>query len=282
MTPEELEKQLEHLYQSAESASSEGLTDEAISRCEQALELIDSFGDEGTTRTYSDFVMLMGDVYWGAGDYEDAFRSYNRVALNDPERLDARVALGVALFHLCRFHAARTILEMCSIEAADDAETWYYLGLLALRDEQPALAMHYFKEAHELNEERFHLPVEISDERIREIVNTMIDDIPAPIRKALGNCPIILEKRPSTELLLSEEPPMDPTLLGIFDGIPLTERESSSGFEIPTRIILFTENIWLMAHDMAMLEEELWVTLKHEIGHFLGLSEEELAERGLD
>jgi len=60
------------------------------------------------------------------------------------------------------------------------------------------------------------------------------------------------------------------------------DESSSTIHTAPTRIVLFSENIWLIAGDRATLEEELWVTLKHEIGHYFGLTEEELAERGLD
>lgn len=282
MEPEELDGALVHLYQSATSASSEGLTEEALKRCEQALELIETWGEEGETHSYSDFIVLKGDIHWGTGDYEEAFRSYYNVILNDPERFDARVACGVALYHLCRFHASREMLEKCSLEDPENPEVWYYLALLALREDDRALAMLFFDNAHELNEERYHLPVEITEEEIRDIVNRQIDTIPEEIRAVLDNVPIILETRPPMDLLFSESPPMDPTLLGLFDGLPLPEMSSENVVPTPTRIILFTENIWVAAHDRETLEEELWVTLKHEIGHFLGLNEEELAERGLD
>lgn len=282
MEPEELNTTLIHLYQSANSASSEGLTDEALKRCEQALELIETWGEESESHTYSDFIVLKGDIYWGTGDYEEAFRNYYYVTLNDPERLDARVACGVALYHLCRFHASREVLEKCSLEDPENPEVWYYLALLALRDDERATAMIFFENANELNEERYHMPVEITEEEIREIVHHQIETIPGEIRSVLQNVPIILETRPPLELLFSESPPMDPTLLGLFDGLPLPEMTSENVVPTPTRILLFTENIWVAASDRETLEEELWVTLKHEIGHFLGLNEEELADRGLD
>lgn len=282
MDPEELDKTLTHLYQSAQSASSEGLTDEALHRCEQALELIETWGDDAESHGYSDFIMLKGDIQWGAGNYEEAFQAYHRVALNDPDRHDARVAVGVALFHLCRFHSAREVLEKCSADDPDNPETWYYLGLIALRFDERPLALRYFDLAHDLNEERYQIPVEITEEEIRDIVDAQIETVPEQIREVLANVPIILEKRPSMDLLFSENPPMDPTLLGIFEGIPYPDSGPSTIVTTPTRIVLFTENIWLVANDRETLEEEIWVTLKHEIGHFLGLDEDDLAERGLD
>ncbi|MBI1292529.1 tetratricopeptide repeat protein [bacterium] len=282
MEPDDIEERLERLYESASSASAEGRSEDAIKLCDEALDLIESAGDDTESYSYSAFVMLIGDVHWGAGDYEDAYQAYHKVALNDPERIDARVAVGVALFHLCRFQAAQTQLEMCSLDDAGSAEAWYYLGLIALRRGQRDLAMRHFTSANELEEERFKLPVAISEKEVVEIVERLIQEIPPALAKPLVNVPIILEKRPDEELLFSEDPPMDPLILGLFDGIPLTEMTSDVIVTAPTRIILFLDNIWLVAHDRATLEDELWVTLKHEIGHYLGLNEDELAERGLD
>ncbi len=281
MNPDELDDRLEQLYQMAKSASSEGLVDEAVRRCEEALELMESFGEDTDRHTYSDFVMLTGDVHWAAGDWEGAFQSYERVALNDPERHDAHLAMGVSLYHLCRFHSAQAVLERSSLKDPDDPEAWYYLGLLALRQEKTGLAMIFFENANELQEERFPVPVEISDEEIVEIVEKMIEEIPEDLRKSLDNVPILLQKRPDEAFLFSSDPPMDPTILGVFDGIPAPDMGSSMIVTAPSRIVLFAENIWLLASDRDKLEEELWITLKHEIGHFLGLSEEDLADRGL-
>ncbi len=279
MTPDELEKTLERLYNSARSASSEGLTDEAVRRCEEALELIETYGEDSERHTYGDFVMLSGDVHWGAGDYEQAYRAYYKVMMHEPDRLDARVAVGVALYHLGRFAASQSILEMTSLEDGEDAETWYYLGLLALRRGQRDVAMIHFETAHDLESNRFFVPVEIPPEEIIALVESMVEEIPEPLREPLANVPILVEDHPSEALLFGSDPPMDPLLLGIFDGVPLTEPQDL--VTSPTHIILFLDNIWLFGHNREALEEELWVTLKHEIGHYFGLNEDELADRGL-
>ena len=281
MTPEELDQRLDALYTSAQLASSEGLTDEAIRRCEEALSLLETYGEETEHHTFTDFMMLIGDVHWTGGDYEEAYQHYARVAGMDPDRRDARVAMGVALYHLCRFQASQSILELASLDDPEDPEVWYYLGLLALRRDQKAVAMNHFRHAHELQDNRFPLPVEISEDDVVELVDRMLGELPADMKKALGNVAIIVEPRPDEDLLFSNEPPMDPTLLGIFEGTP-HGLQSSEIQIMPTRVVLFYENIALVAGDRETLEEELWITLKHEIGHYFGLNEDELAERGLD
>lgn len=280
MTPDELDKTLERLYNSSQSASSEGLTEEALRRCQEALELIEAYGEDTERHSYGDFVMLTGDVHWGAGDYEQAYRSYFKVMQHEPDRLDARAAAGVALYHLGRFAASRVILEMVSLEDPEDAETWYYIGLLALRAGDRDTAMLHFETANELEGNRFSVPVEVPTEELIALVESMVGEIPEPLRAPLANVPIILEERPSDALLYGSDPPMDPLVLGIFDGIPLTEPQDL--VTSPTRIVLFLENIWLLGANREALEEELWITLKHEIGHYFGLGEDDLAERGLD
>jgi predicted Zn-dependent protease with MMP-like domain len=171
---------------------------------------------------------------------------------------------------------------MCSLDDGSNAETWYYLGLLSLRRGQKELAMRHFETAHELEENRFALPHPISEQEVITIVERLIEELPQPIREAIANVPIILEPFPDEQLLFSEDPPMDPLILGLFDGIPLTEMSHDTVVTRPTRIVLYLENIRLVSFDRATLEDELWITLKHEIGHFLGLDEDELAERGLE
>lgn len=282
MNPEELDEALEQLYAAAQLASGEGLKEEALKKVQEALDLLEAHGEESERHSFIDFMMLMGDICWAAGDYEGAYQSYHKVEQAEPERHDARAAMGVSLYHLCRFTAAQVILEMCTLDEPDDAEAWYYLGLLNLRLGKHEVAYKHFAMAHELQENNFLLPVEMPEEEIISIAEAIFDELPESIRDALENVPIILQARPEEELLYSCDPPMDPTVLGIFDGVPLPERDSTYQETTPTRIVLFYENIWLVAGDRTTLEEELWVTMKHEIGHFFGLSEEELAERGLD
>jgi len=87
---------------------------------------------------------------------------------------------------------------------------------------------------------------------------------------------------PSEELLFSEDPPLDPLLLGLFTGVPVTEQSSFDAPADISRIVLFQKNIERIARTPEALYHELWVTLKHEIGHFRGLSEEDLTARGLE
>jgi predicted Zn-dependent protease with MMP-like domain len=282
MNPQELNEKLESLYHSAEAASSEGLADQAIEHCESALELLDFNFDEECTFTHGDFLMLAGHACWEDNDIEGAMRYYRQTHETDPGRIDALVALGVALFHLCRFGAARTYLEISSAEDPEAGEAWYYLAILALRSGNASLARALFERANEKEPDRWLVPRFLDEDEIQKLVEDIYARFPEEIQDVLGNVAIVLEDLPSEELLLCCDPPLDPLLLGLFEGIPLPDQSTFDAPQGITQIRLFTSNLALIAEDSERLVEELEVTLKHEIGHFLGLDEDELAARGLD
>lgn len=282
MSPEDFDKKLDQLYKAAKSASSEGLKNEALRLCDEALALLESLGEDTDQFGYSDFVMLSGDIFWAAADWEEAFMCYQRVALNDPERADSRVAMGIALYHLCRFQSAQQTLEVCSIEEPDDAEVWYYLGLLALRGKSFDLADVYFEKAADLHEDRYPMPKALPDQEVVELVENFLGQLPSPLAEALHGTPLEFDTHPSEAMLMSADPPMDPTIMILFDGFPVGEQTEVMESTGPEKIIIFRENIHILAGDPVKLNEELTSTIKQEIGHFFGLSEDELSEQGLD
>ncbi len=102
--------------------------------------------------------------------------------------------------------------------------------------------------------------------------------IPREFRDAMHNIAIVVEDEPSEELLdeMEIEPP--DTLFGLYQGVPLTERTSSYGNTLPDRVLIFQG-----PHERETADEEdlivcIGETLIHEIGHYFGLSEEEIEE----
>ena len=102
--------------------------------------------------------------------------------------------------------------------------------------------------------------------------------IPRRFRGAMKNIAIIVEDEPSEDLLdeMEIEPP--DTLLGLYQGIPLTERTSSYGNALPDRILIFQGPHERDSEDDVDLVVAIAETLIHEIGHYFGLSEEEIEE----
>jgi predicted Zn-dependent protease with MMP-like domain len=75
---------------------------------------------------------------------------------------------------------------------------------------------------------------------------------------------------------------MDPRLLGMFEGTPYSDAGTMGGAPQVTQILLFRKNLERMAIDSEDLREQIRITLLHETGHFFGMSEQDLADVGLD
>ena len=111
-----------------------------------------------------------------------------------------------------------------------------------------------------------------------ELVNEALETIPEDFQRALKNIAIVVEDEPTPEQLESVEIEPPDTLLGLYEGTPLTERQWAHGNVLPDKITLFQ----LPIEDASADEDDLVVaigeTLIHEVGHYFGLSEEEIEE----
>lgn len=116
-------------------------------------------------------------------------------------------------------------------------------------------------------------------EQFKTLVEEAIDTIPRRFARAVRNVAIVVEGRPSPELLAEMEMESDEVLLGLYQGVPLTERQWGHGNALPDRITLFQQEI---EDDCEDDEEEIVVaigeTLIHELGHYFGLSENEIMD----
>ena len=80
-------------------------------------------------------------------------------------------------------------------------------------------------------------------------------------------------------LMVDDEHP-DEDLLGLYEGIPRTEREDYGGFELPDRITLYRLPLCDMCKDLEMLTDEVMITVVHELAHHLGIDDDHLHELG--
>lgn len=124
--------------------------------------------------------------------------------------------------------------------------------------------------------------MKLTHDEFDEIAGRAIDRIPEELRSYLENIVITVQKKPSPELLreLGMEP--DDTLLGLYQGVALTERSATDPPLYPDTIFLFQEPIEEMCDTVAEMEEEIEITVVHEIAHFFGIDEDRLAELGYD
>jgi predicted Zn-dependent protease with MMP-like domain len=115
-------------------------------------------------------------------------------------------------------------------------------------------------------------------EAFEQLVADALSGIPRRFRDAMTNIVISVEDEPSRALLREMEIEPPDTLFGLYQGTPLTERRWDYGNSLPDRILLFQGPHEREADDRDDLIASISETLIHEVGHYFGLSEEEIEE----
>jgi predicted Zn-dependent protease with MMP-like domain len=105
----------------------------------------------------------------------------------------------------------------------------------------------------------------VSRTRFERLVADALDAVPAELGGLMENVAVVVEDRHATE-----------DLLGLYEGIPLTERDDYGGLVMPDKISLYRLPLCELAHDEADLVEEIAVTVVHEIAHHFGIDDESL------
>jgi predicted Zn-dependent protease with MMP-like domain len=106
-------------------------------------------------------------------------------------------------------------------------------------------------------------------ERFEQLVGDALDDVPDELWEHFDNVVVLVEDRHEDE----------PDLLGIYEGIPLTERDEYGG-AMPDVIRIFRLAICEVSEDEDHLVDEVYVTVVHEFAHHLGIDDERLHELG--
>ncbi|OPX95510.1 MAG: Possibl zinc metallo-peptidase [Syntrophorhabdus sp. PtaB.Bin006] len=120
----------------------------------------------------------------------------------------------------------------------------------------------------------------VSEKDFDRIVEQAIQRIPSEIQEHLNNLVISVRRRPSRKMLKEMGLPDGEPLLGLYQGVSLIERSITSPPLFPDTILLFQEPLQEMCETFEELEEEVEITIVHEVAHFIGLSEERLEELG--
>jgi predicted Zn-dependent protease with MMP-like domain len=115
-------------------------------------------------------------------------------------------------------------------------------------------------------------------EQFEQFVADALASIPRRFRDAMKNLAIVVEDEPSKELLAEMEIEPPDTLLGLYQGTPLTERAWDYGNRLPDRILIFQGPHERESEDDDDLIVAIGETLIHEVGHHFGMSEEAIQE----
>jgi predicted Zn-dependent protease with MMP-like domain len=117
--------------------------------------------------------------------------------------------------------------------------------------------------------------------RFVRLVRRALAGLPPPFRERLSNIDIVVKRRPGLDDLRQAGLPPGEAPYGFYSGVPLTERDNYS-LVLPDKITIFQEPLEQDFPDEAELVEEVRKTVLHEIAHHFGLSDDKLAEMGME
>ena len=114
------------------------------------------------------------------------------------------------------------------------------------------------------------MPVRMTPQRFDELVSDALDIIPPDLAAALDNVVVLIEERK----------PCEPDVLGLYEGVALTERTSTYSGVLPDRITIYRDALLDVCDTEADVVEEVAITVIHEIAHHFGIDDERLHELG--
>ena len=114
------------------------------------------------------------------------------------------------------------------------------------------------------------MPVEMSRERFEELVSEALDEVPPEFARAMDNVVVLVDDRH----------PEEPDLLGVYEGVALTERDSQLTMNLPDRIFIFRGPLLDYCDTEEQLVEEVRITVVHEVAHHFGIDDQRLHDLG--
>ncbi len=113
--------------------------------------------------------------------------------------------------------------------------------------------------------------VELSREDFEHLVRSALDELPIELTAMLDNVVVLVEDTP---------PPGEEDLLGLYDGVALTERDSTYSLQLPDRILIFQQPLQAISPDLDELARQVRITVIHELAHHFGIDDDRLEEHG--
>jgi tetratricopeptide (TPR) repeat protein len=234
-------------------------------------------------------LLLQGMALNDLGRASEALPKLDEALQRESSDLDARYERGVALFELCRFAEAKGELSQLLAALPDDAYAHHQLGLTLERLGDGKGAQREMTRATQLDAETFPAPLGVSPAEFARMVQHAVEALPPDLRRDLQLAKVSIQDLPDIGDLTVDDPPLSPTILGLFRGDPLNAGNAGDGgpprrgaAEEPRAIVLYRRNLIRVAHDQQELEKQVRITLWHELGHLRGADDDELRLRGLE
>jgi tetratricopeptide (TPR) repeat protein len=266
--------------------------------------------------------LLEGQALVDLGRAGEGLRRIDAALGAAPKMLAALYERGVALFELCRFADARRMFEKVLAVDPKHGHALYHMGLIDERYGDDAGATRLLAEATAIDPKAFPAPPDLSLADFQQHVRRAVAALPGDIGADLASAGVDVEatELPSMDDLTAEKPPLSPTILGLFRGLPLdwkaddappaqagrsgqgggrgkkaraaqateeaaapTVGRAGERCEVPARaIVLYRRNLLRTVNDVPELDRAITRTLMHEVGHLRGEDDGSLRDRGLE
>lgn len=119
----------------------------------------------------------------------------------------------------------------------------------------------------------------LTDQQFEQLITTAMNELPQEYIANLDNVAIVQADEPSDEQKEKMHIDGNTLLLGLYEGVPLTQRGNNYTFVLPDKITLFKYPLLAVSHDEADLYQHIKRTLWHEMAHFYGLSHADMDAR---
>ncbi|MDX2776239.1 metallopeptidase family protein [Streptomyces caniscabiei] len=120
--------------------------------------------------------------------------------------------------------------------------------------------------------------MQLTDEEFDRLISRAMDELPQEYIQGLDNVVIVQADEPTEEQVIKMKLDNQHLLLGLYEGIPLTQRGNNYTFVLPDKITLFKHALLAVSHTPEQLFEQIKRTLWHEIAHFYGLGHDRIDE----
>jgi predicted Zn-dependent protease with MMP-like domain len=216
------------------------------------------------------------------GRLDAAERALSRLRAGAPESRERSLAEVEWLRASIGDDAADDALKSHVEAWPDDADALHQWGARRLEAGHPRDAAAIWLRVRRLDEaadrrEGIGSPAEVAF--VVRVAEAVLDGLDEPFRTDLASVPVVVEDRPSEELV---ESCFDPRAYGLFEGPDRAWASSLDAPPLPSRIVLFTSNLLADFPDRPDLEAQVEITVLHEVGHYFGLDEDDLERMGLD
>lgn len=224
---------------------------------------------------------VLGEVLESGGDLPGAVVALQKAADLDPGWAAVRSHLAYLELETGALARASRLIEDAFEIDDGDPEACYTFAVLCELESDAERADRFYEVAAQVDPDRFHAPVRVSQARFEQMARMAMEVLPEKVRSFLGDVPVVIQDLPGRDQrgMFANNAPL---LLGECIGTHMEQRGALDLADLtPARIMLYKRNLERACRDEEDLEEQVTITVLHEVLHFLGLDEDEVGARGL-